>query len=208
MDFQQPNFDKRWLMILIVALSLVLLFSAMSCSPYMRIAKREPRNLADSAALAKRCIQIFPVDTLHITTDSTWHTGWTFDTSLYKLTLDSLLSTNHNTVTQFETIYRDTCTTAKSIYRQGYDIGYKTGMQQGKMIPIRRDTLFITKILTVKDNAMTTKLNGDIAAINKELDKYKWRAKWHGVAMFVELFFLLLLLLMIYRLLVKKTSLI
>lgn len=103
-----------------------------SCSPYNKIIKRNPLTHKDSVNLAKVCQTVYPNDTTGIKPDTVYKKG-VIDSSYFYAKIDSLKALKRKDSTIYSTKYKDTCTSAKLLYTEGYndgvDIGYKDGLK-------------------------------------------------------------------------------
>jgi hypothetical protein len=140
-----------------------------SCSPYGKIIKRNPLTHKDSVNLAKVCQTVYPNDTTGMKPDTVYKKG-VIDSSYFYARIDSLKALKRKDSLVYTEIYKDTCTSAKLLYTEGYndgvDIGYKGGLKDAvpdtvgvpvpyyvnnpKLVKIAEDKLIVEHAARVK----------------------------------------------------------
>lgn len=113
-----------------------LCFLFISCNPtkraYKQIAKLPPISIKDSLRLSQRSLATFPVKppvlkpgkpTVIVKQDSALK---------YRKLADSLAKLAPKTIKEIQVKYQDTCTTAVDTYTEGYNVGYRIGLYDGK----------------------------------------------------------------------------
>lgn len=114
---------------LVMLAALLLLW--VSCNPYKKLGSRPPLTAKDSAALLARCVQISPLDTTS-SHYSPIEPAPADSTAYFKAIADSLSKLEEYIIDSISVQYRDTCTSAKVVYRKGQSTGYEQGKIAGR----------------------------------------------------------------------------
>lgn len=176
-----------------------------SCSPYNKIIKRNPLTHKDSVNLAKVCQTVYPNDTTGIKPDTVYKKG-VIDSSYFYAKIDSLKALKRKDSLVYTEIYKDTCTSARLLYTQGYndgvDVGYKDGLKDAVPDTIKIPTPYYIKdtreVKIAQDNLIIERA----AKVKAQNSLSKWKTGfWYLLG------FLLLLILIIFlsvRYLIKQ----
>ena len=164
MKLHTPN-NRTLVMIVLAA---IVLFS---CNPtkraYKAIEKLPPVTDNDSLRLSKRSLATFPPKPPVLIPGKTITVIKQDSADKYKRMADSLSRLTPATITQIETQYKDTCTSAVSTYNQGYKIGYKIGLYDGKGSCPPTKEITRTDTLQVSDPAQAVQI-GQLQIQNRE----------------------------------------
>lgn len=144
-----------------------------SCSPYNKIIKRNPLTHKDSVNLAKVCQTVYPNDTTGIKPDTVYKKG-VIDSSYFYAKIDSLKALKRKDSTIYSTKYKDTCTSAKLLYTEGYndgvDIGYKDGLKDAVPDTLRYPVSYYikdTRELKIAQDNLSVEHEARLKAENK-----------------------------------------
>lgn len=148
----------------------IVLYLLQSCSSATKLYnKAKYKDMPTVAKLAR-------LDWPCIVVDSTIETNYkpSFDSSnFYKTKVDSLTKVKKSYRDSIAIRYKDTCKSVQDNFNNGFDIGYKAGVYEGKKVA-RIDTLYQTKTLKIKDSADIYLLNDEnvkLKSENKKLQK-------------------------------------
>jgi len=160
-------------------LLLLLVAVVFSCSPkYKSISVQKgtpPITTQDSNWLAGRCALTYPVDTTKVIVlpqvpDSS---------NYYKNRADSIAKTKLSVIEKLKIEYKDTCRSAITKYEDGFELGYKVGVDDGKAIGEKK----LQQQLSKKDIDCNTEINkarqnfnykvGELSSANTLLQKEK-----------------------------------
>lgn len=129
-------------------LILSVFIGVVSCNPYKHLGNRPPLTAADSAAILALCTRLVPIDTAGFKIPEI-KTVQEDSTAYFKAIIDSLASIANNDLAIIDIQYRDTCTTAKDLYKQGFNTGYQAGEYYAR----QSANAFYTKKIAGADSA-------------------------------------------------------
>jgi hypothetical protein len=192
-DYKEPNVGLAFL--IVVLMIGVCLMATLSCNPtkraYKAIEKLPPITNNDSSRLAKRSLSTFPVKPPVIKEGKEEVIKEKDSTDFYKKLLAVAESKKPLTQIQIQTKYKDTCTSAQTIYKEGYGLGYEIGFYDGKSQcppPTRQvDTFEVIPPAYQVDldswKLKTSKATAEAAVLKDKVDTKNKRITWLIIAL-------------------------
>lgn len=172
-----------------------------SCSPYNRLAKRNPITSKDSINLAAKCNAVYPskeIDSsttvIHIGVDSI---------NFFKEKADSLEAVKSKVIIEIKVKYKDTCTSAVQEATQLCNVCFSQGLYEGKK-RATHDTLLIRTTITKESTVKIQIANAEAQKQASMVTKLTNRLHGWKVAAMVLIGLILMILIGVYFL-VKKS---
>lgn len=182
-------------------LSIAVIWLLCSCSPYNRLAKRNPITSRDSTNLAAKCNAVYPSKEIDSSTTVT-HIG--IDSSnFFKEKADSLEAVKAKIVIEIKVKYKDTCTSAVKEATQLCNVCFAQGLYEGKK-QSTHDTLLIRTTITKESTVKIQIANAEAHKQENMVAKLTTRLHGYKVAVMVLTGLILMILIGVYFL-VKKT---